>query len=618
MRLYHILPLLIALETAAMPPRPDRIEGWSAASAEQFESIRNAAKVNGLDAIGRNILANMPARGRDEAEEATLRVPVILVDFADNAADQNAFPAARFQTMLFSEGEYQTGSMHDFYLENSSGAVSIVGEVVGWYRAPQNYSYYTNRQYGLGVYPRNSQRLAEDAIRAADNDIDFSQYDNDGDGVVDAPFIVHAGGGAEENPNNVSLIWSHAWNVQNLGELDGVRFFGYTMVPEDGKIGVFSHELGHGLFGLPDLYDTRNVGAGLGVWSVMAYGAWGDEGRRPVHFDAWSKLQLDWITAPFLPYNQHFILPAIIDSARAIKLWNPEQAGREYFLAEYRTRTLFDGELPADGLLIYHIDEAMGNNDHPWYPGNEGNLHDLVALEQADNAWDLERGANVGDAGDPYPGNSDNHRFDFETSPGSLAYSGDTSSVAIIDLNLVDGGVEADWVVGLDAPPLVRQTLQLHYGWNLVSLRVTPEEQNVVNLVAPLLEAGVLLFVKDGSGRFYAPEFGYSNIPFWDLQRGYFIKVSEDTSLTIEGEEIEFDRAISLHDGWQVIAYYPDYALSPQRAFERIQESIDMVKDGSGRFYIPRHGFNNMPDMSEGKGYFIKFQGNGQLVYPTP
>ncbi len=38
--------------------------------------------------------------------------------------------------------------------------------------------------------------------------------------------------------------------------------------------GPFAHEIGHSLFGLPDLYDTDKSSAGLGNWNSMAAGVW--------------------------------------------------------------------------------------------------------------------------------------------------------------------------------------------------------------------------------------------------------------------------------------------------------------------------------------------------------
>ena len=78
----------------------------------------------------------------------------------------------------------------------------------------------------------------------------FSLYDNDGDGVVDALVVICAGSGAEQT-GNVNDIWSHKWSITPQVR-DGVTIDRYFMAPEDGRVGVMAHELGHLLMGWPD------------------------------------------------------------------------------------------------------------------------------------------------------------------------------------------------------------------------------------------------------------------------------------------------------------------------------------------------------------------------------
>jgi immune inhibitor A len=76
----------------------------------------------------------------------------------------------------------------------------------------------------------------------------------------------------------------------------------YTIEPENGGVGVFSHEFAHDL-GLPDEYDTSgNVGGAensTGWWTLMSQGSYGtqsdDLGSAPTHMNAWDKFQLGWL-----------------------------------------------------------------------------------------------------------------------------------------------------------------------------------------------------------------------------------------------------------------------------------------------------------------------------------
>jgi len=370
---------------------------------------------------------------------------VILVDFSDNVADTTTYPSSHYNDMLFSVGTYPTGSMADYYLENSYGNFLVTGSATRWYRMPQTYAYYVDGQRGFGSYPHNAQKLAEDAVLAADTDIDFSQFDNDGpdgipnsgddDGVIDALFIVHAGPGYEQtgDPND---IHSHAWSTANVPVVDGVKASRYSMEPDDGKVGVFSHEFGH-VLGLPDLYDYGYDSRGVGYWSIMAAGSWANGGTTPVHFDGWCKTQLGFVT-PLQPTNNltGASVPNVEDNATVYKVWSNGVAGEQYFIVENRQQTGFDSYLPGAGLLVLHADDAA--------PNNNDQTHYKVAVEQADGDYDLENNSNSGDSGDPWPGSTSNTTFDLNSIPDSRDYTGADTQVGLFNISTSSMNMTAD------------------------------------------------------------------------------------------------------------------------------------------------------------------------------
>ena len=82
----------------------------------------------------------------------------------------------------------------------------------------------------------------------------------------------------------------------------------YTTEPENGGLGVFSHEFGHDL-GLPDLYDTAGGDNGTGFWTLMSGGSWLNHGTdsigtTPGYMGAWEKLQLGWLDPQVVPFGQ--------------------------------------------------------------------------------------------------------------------------------------------------------------------------------------------------------------------------------------------------------------------------------------------------------------------------
>ena len=376
----------------------------------------------------------------------TKKALVLIVAFPDvklNQVSQTSF----YNNLLFSDGTYTSpGSMRDFYQANSYNLFDVQGTVAGCVLAPENSTYYAKNDgthnKGFGPYPQNAQGLVVNTVNAADPSINFADYAVNG--KVGGLFIIHAGRGAETNyPSD--LIWSHSWDLSDTSTgspgpvtVDGVQVDAYTMEPEyifnpgDSTIGVFAHEYGHYL-GLPDLYDTSYNSNGIGNWSLMSGGSWnGNYGSSPANLDAWSKVELGWITPTVITYNQTGItIPPVNSSATVYKLWTNGAPQNEYFLLENRQLSGFDAALPGAGLLIWHIDDSKSSNTSACKQLNNwlcGANHFWVALEQADGLFNLEKSNNGGDVGDPFPGSTTNRNFTFTSSPNSSSYysSGNT------------------------------------------------------------------------------------------------------------------------------------------------------------------------------------------------
>ncbi|MBM3329152.1 MAG: M6 family metalloprotease domain-containing protein [Calditrichaeota bacterium] len=447
--------------------------------------------------------------------EGEWRCLVILIDFADypwdHREDENfpnddlIYTDDHIREMLFSENSFRypgsrsryTGSMRDYYTEVSGGLFTVTGTVTRWYRAPQNYRYYCNSDgqagtdddYGFGSYPRNVQRLVEDALALANEDLDLSVFDNDGDGVAEGLFIVHAGPGAEELPEEVGAdyIWSHKWSI-NERQYDGVTFSTYTIEPQTGLIGVFCHEFGHAI-GLPDLYDTDDTSEGVGEWCLMGGGAWcrkyGDpEGSTPSHLCGWAKKRLGWVEVVNIDRSQEGLqIAPVIESGVVYRLWTGGAAGREYFLLENRqpvnfdaglTRRQFDHNLRSpEGLLIMHIDETRSSNRNDarrLVDIEEASpvLHDGEPFEQLNGRRVRPADRNLynpnrGDDGDLWPGYDTTaedstdwagervrNYFGAYSVPSSHRNTGEPTEVEVSNIQLIDGIIRCN--VRVSAP----------------------------------------------------------------------------------------------------------------------------------------------------------------------
>ena len=393
---------------------------------------------------------------RDLREDVYGSFPVILGSYSDS--NDPAGTATALQAELF-DGPWSTITMAEHYEEMSYGQFHLSGSVYGWYELSQTGFVYggTDNGWDGGV----SQFLTE-TLDLADLEIDFTQYDNDGDdgipnsgdddGIADVVFFVHSGTGGE---TGAAAIWSHSWRYS--GAVDGndngfvtddIGFDGnpilvddYIMQPaENGdgsliEIGVFSHEFGHAL-GLPDLYDTDYSSDGIGNWCLMAGGSW-TTASSPAHMSAWCKEMLGWVIPVVLDSNAIAVdIPPVVETGYVLKLWTAGEfdpwesrfaqeleVGREYFLIENRQIQGTDQHLEGTGLLIYHVDNSQ------WSNSNDD--HRLVDLEPANGQ---EGGTNPGQ---PWSASSENQFFDFHTDPSSMDYSGNNTEVAVF--NFVQG-----------------------------------------------------------------------------------------------------------------------------------------------------------------------------------
>lgn len=368
--------------------------------------------------------------------QGNLKVAVILVDFSDKPM---VHTKKRFEDLFFSTGVIATGSVKEYYTEVTNGLVTISGTVVGPYRMPKKISEYANHASGMGSALPNARTMSADAAKAANPFVDFSGYDNNHDGTVDAFVVVHAGSGAEVTGSK-NDIWSHKWVLPSVYNADGTHIYPYLTVPEDCNLGVCAHELGHLLFGFPDLYDIDYTSEGVGDWCIMGAGSWNNGGNTPAHPCAWCKMQQNWVTTINQGTNKaNMVIDDVKNSKKIYRLWKDGSPGKEYFLAEHRMKKQYDKYLPGEGLLIYHVDEAMSDNS------NE--LHYKVAVVQADGLKQLESGGNQGDSGDVWPGSKNKKTFSVVTTPSSKSYGGVDTLVAVKNISLANAKITADLYV---------------------------------------------------------------------------------------------------------------------------------------------------------------------------
>lgn len=348
------------------------------------------------------------------------KVFVLLIDFPDYPASNTA---ASIDGKIFGDGagDFPRESLRNYYRRSSYSQLEIQGSTLGWYRPAYTRASVTQTDAGR-------ENLIKEALTYFDvAGHDFSQYDNDNNGVIDYFLVVWSGPAGAW----ASFWWGYfTWWSSNF-VLDGKQFSGATYSwqwesnPSSGTFWpyVTIHETGHAL-GLPDLYDYDDtVGPDRGVGRLdMMDGNWGDH-------NGFSKMLLDWLTPQVRSAgSQTYALRPTGSYPDAVIFWpgyNIASPFTEFFMAQNRTRENNDSTFPADGLIIWHIDATLDAWDSFLYD-NSYTAHKLVRLMEADGLEEIEQNLGYADAGDYYvPGKA----FGTGTVPNTRGYGGSLTNV---------------------------------------------------------------------------------------------------------------------------------------------------------------------------------------------
>ncbi|MBX7234974.1 MAG: immune inhibitor A [Caldilineales bacterium] len=281
-------------------------------------------------------------------------IPDPSLDGDNNTIWTDNFSIDWYQKLMFGDGvgvirtdlnngagvDLSGTSARNWYLQQSEGQYTVDGEIYPqWIQLDHSVAYYgwdgdELSPDGVGYpcdgtpsgYGFEFTRDVVNKLNEIDPNFDWSQYDVNGDGIVDHLMLIHAGtdnsagGGSYGNYQ----LWAHSWDVYCDNDGDGQLEYGclvddrgtedpaddiyvanYTHIPEDADIGVVVHEYGHDI-GLPDYYDQTGVTNNSGAhWDVMNAGSWSGDlgGSHPAPFNAWARYFFGWEDPTRIDYD---------------------------------------------------------------------------------------------------------------------------------------------------------------------------------------------------------------------------------------------------------------------------------------------------------------------------
>ena len=336
----------------------------------------------------------------------------ILVNFSDKSFNSSNTLSAMTQ-MISSVGHTYsyngaTGSMLDYFIDQSGDQYHPQFDVYGPVTVSSTSSYYAGSDGTTYAY-----KMVIEACQALDNQVNFSNYDNNGDGYVDFIYVIYAGKGQADGGGS-GTIWPHAYNVsyKQTVTLDGVKLGSYACGAElNGSsgvrngIGTMCHEFSH-VLGLPDYYDTDygtnySNNATPGKWHIMDQGSYNNNQNTPPNYAAHDKYFFGWYTPTILEEPENVIIPADGQTYRMINEAQTLQSAKStnpiYYL-ENRQKSGWDAYLPGHGMLVWKVTY----NSSKWSsnsPNNTAGTLNYALISASGNT-------SIGYSRDPFPGST--------------------------------------------------------------------------------------------------------------------------------------------------------------------------------------------------------------------
>ena len=303
------------------------------------------------------------------------RVPVIMAQYSDVKFNTESTVSSFGE--FFNAANYDfdgaTGSVQQYFKDQSFGQYVPVFDVIGPVTLSHKRNYYgENDQYNSDI--RADEMVAE-ACNLAENLADFTKYDSDGDGLIDAVIVLYAGVGEVYGVSDDEAIWAYTGDME-LSDyeysivLDGKTVTYFCAVPElennkfRAGIGNVIHEFAH-ILGLPNLCVTDGGRQKtLGDWDVMDHGSYNNRSRTPAGFSAYERFYLGWLEPILLNESMNVRLRelnasgdcGLITASGQSNLNGISPDPREFYIVENRQQKGWDRYIPGHGMMLTKID----------------------------------------------------------------------------------------------------------------------------------------------------------------------------------------------------------------------------------------------------------------------
>lgn len=334
---------------------------------------------------------------------------------------------------------------------------AVIKHDIFFYAAPKASTYYDTIGWQNGIL------LWKDAIEqviATNPTLNWNNFSLNQGGALRSVMIISSKWG----PAAVGGCHFPNWTLSNGVKINAI-YGSVLKAPWDVTNNIFMtlHESGHGIFRLPDTYDTDYNSGGTSFYTLMSGGK---NDIEPIGGPF--RVQNNWGHVITLgPGTYNITLNADGDSVVAIRNLHDTL---EFFTIEARKKTTQGNSLfPANlGLLIWHSDTKVNTSNT--LQDRTPLKHYAHSIEQADGLYELETSTTIGgNVGDIYlPGNS----FNTTTTPNTKWWDNSISGIDLKNIQLI-GTNKVSFTITIPNPHTGHYPLIPQGGWSVVSAPVS-------------------------------------------------------------------------------------------------------------------------------------------------
>ena len=209
--------------------------------------------------------------------------------------------------------------------------------------------------------------------------------------------------------------------------------------------------------------------------------------------------------------------------------------------------------------------------------------------------------------------------------------SGNSNEVNRVATNYVQGtGIfssQATAQTELSGITTVIQEVEFTTGWNLFSLYMIPTNQDLLQILDPLVVADALLKTQGEAGNAIEQLTGMgwiNEIGNWSSTEGYYLKSASDITLTLTDPPIQLPLNIPLSNGWNIISYPVLIEQDAMEVLDALITADQLVKvqneagDAIEKLPDPDGWVNNIGNFKPDEGYYLKTNTETTLILNEP